>query len=160
VGGSFSWKLGSSTSLIAIGGTAVNLVSYRYNSLIRFDLNVTEGYIELNVDHDGIDYIRLYFNPRQYILHLSDDTETYYSFEENDFAVVYAFFDPFNNKHLFLVMGMRAEGTLGACRYLANNLDSFSGVIANAEGIILRWYDTNGDGEANAEEMAVIAIYS
>jgi hypothetical protein len=39
-GGIFFWKLGSSTSLIAIGGTAVNIVSYHYNSLIHFDLNV------------------------------------------------------------------------------------------------------------------------
>lgn len=58
-----------------------------------------------------------------------------------------------------LVMGMRVEGTLGACRYLANNLDSFPSPIANAEGIILRWYDLDGDGEANAEEMAIIVTY-
>ncbi|MCW4041697.1 MAG: lamin tail domain-containing protein [Candidatus Bathyarchaeota archaeon] len=159
VGQGFSWKFGSPTTLIVIGGTAVNLVSYQYNSLIHFDLNVTDEYIELKIDRNGIDYIRLYFNPRQYVIHYSNDAESQYDFEENDFAEVYALFDPFNNKHLFFVMGMRAEGTLGACRYLANNLDSFPSQKANAEGIILQWYDSDGDGVATGDEMTELATY-
>ena len=60
---------------------------------------------------------------------------------------------------MFLVMGMCAEGTHGACRYLARNLDAFSSDVANAEGIILRWNDTDGDGVAEGEEMKVLATY-
>jgi len=56
-------------------------------------------------------------------------------------------------------MGMCAEGTHGACRYLARNLDAFSSDVANAEGIILRWNDTDGDGVAEGEEMKVLATY-
>ena len=60
---------------------------------------------------------------------------------------------------MFLVMGMCAESTPGACRYLARNLDAFPSDVANAEGIILRWNDTDGDGVAEGEEMKVLATY-
>lgn len=156
---SFSWKPDSPTSLIAVGGTAVNLVSYEYNFHSHFDLSVTGEYIELNIAYDGIDYIRLYFEPKQYLVRYSDTTEMLYTFEDNDFASAYAFFDSTNSKHVFLIMGMCAEGTVGACRYLAMNLDTFPSDVANAESIILHWYDSNSDGVALGEEMTVIATY-
>ena len=54
-------------------------------------------------------------------------------------------------------MGICAEGTVGACRYLAMNLESFSMDIAEPEGITLQWYNSNGDRVAPGEEMTVIA---
>jgi len=46
-----------------------------------------------------------------------------------------------------------------ASRYLAMNLASFPTNVANAEGIILRWYDSDGDGIARGDEMTVMAIH-
>jgi hypothetical protein len=158
-GTGFIWKLDSPSSIIAIGGTGVNLVSYEYNSLVHFSLGVTEDCVELEVDADGIDYIRLYFTPSHYVIHYSDSSEVQYDFEENDFAAVYAYYDSVNDKYVFLVMGICAEGTIGACRYLATNLASFPTDVANAQGIILHWQDTNGDGIAKGDEMTVIATY-
>jgi hypothetical protein len=56
-------------------------------------------------------------------------------------------------------MGICAEGTIGACRYLAMNLASFPTDVGNAQGIILHWYDANGNGIAKGDEMTVIATY-
>jgi hypothetical protein len=158
-GADFSWKLDSPSSVIAIGGTGVNLVSYEYNGYTHFTLGVTGDYVELTVDADGIDYIRLYFTPTQYVIHYSDSSEVQYDPDENDFAEAYAYYDSVNDKYVFLVMGICAEGTIGACRYLAANLASFPTDVANAQGIILHWYDVNWDGIAKADEMTVIATY-
>jgi hypothetical protein len=158
-GTDFSWRLGSPSSVIAVGGTGVNLVSYEYNSLVHFSLGVTEDCVELEVDADGIDYIRLCFTPSHYVIHYSDSSEVQYDPEENDFAEAYAYYDSVNNKYVFLVMGICAEGTIGACRYLATNLASFPTNVANAQGIILHWQDANGDRIAKGDEMTVIATY-
>ena len=158
-GASFSWKIGSPSSVIAIGGTGVNLVSYEYNSYVHFGLSVTADYVEFEVDAGGIDYIRLYFSPSHYVIHYSDDSEVQYDSEENDFAEAYAYYDSVNNKYVFLVMGICAEGTIGACKYLATNLASFPTDVTNAQGIILHWHDANGDGIAKGDEMTVIATY-
>ncbi|MFX1563251.1 MAG: right-handed parallel beta-helix repeat-containing protein [Promethearchaeota archaeon] len=155
----FRWKLDSPSAIIAVGGTAVNLVSYEYNSLVHFSLGVTGDYVELTVDADGIDYIRLYFTPSHYVIHYSNGSEVEYDSEENDFAEAYAYYDSVNEKYVFLVMGMCAEGTVGACRYLATNLASFPTDVANAQGIILHWYDADGDGIAKTNEMTPIATY-
>jgi len=155
----FSWKLDSPSSVIAIGGTGVNLVSYEYNSYMHFTLSVTGNYVEFTVDTDGIDYIRLYFSPTQYVIHYSNTSEVEYDFGENDFAEAYTYYDSVNDKYVFLVMGMCAEGTIGTCRYLATNLASFPTDVANAQGIILHWYDANWDGIAKGNEMTVIATY-
>ena len=156
---SFSWKLDSPSSVIAIGGTGVNLVSYEYNSYVHFNLGVTGDYVELEVDADGIDYIRLYFTPTQYVIHCSNGSEVQYVSGENDFAEAYAYYDSVNDKYVFLVMGICAEGTIGACKYLATSLPSFPTDVANAEGIILHWHDADADGIAKADEMSVMATY-
>jgi len=145
--------------LIAVGGSVVNLVSHAYNPLLPFNLTVTEEYIELRVDWDGVAYIRYNFDPQHYVLHYSNDTETHYAFEDHDFTVVSVYFDSVNNKHVFFVMGMRADGTLGACRYLASTLDSFASETANAEALLLHWNDADSNGEANGDEMTSIAAY-
>jgi hypothetical protein len=155
----FHWKQSTPTALIAVGGPAVNLVSYAYNPLLPFNLTVTEGYIELRVDWNGITYIRYQFVPKQYVLHYSNGTELHYAFEDHDFAIISVCFDSNSSKHVFFVMGMRADGTLGACRYLASTLDSFAIETATAEVLLLHWHDANGDGEANGEEMASVATY-
>lgn len=158
-GSGFSWKLDSPSSVIAIGGTGVNLVSYEYNSYIHFTLGVTGDYVELEVDADGIDYIRLYFSPTRYVIHYSDSSEVEYDSGENDFAEAYAYYDSVNDKYVFVVMGICAEGTIGACKYLATNIASFPTDVANAQGIILHWHDANEDGIAKGDEMTVIATY-
>lgn len=155
----FNWTESTSTALIAVGGPAVNLVSHAYNPLLPFNLTVTEEYIELRVDWDGVAYLRLHFDPKQYVLHYSNSTETHYAFEDHDFAVVSVYFDSINNKHMFFVMGMRAEGTLGACRYLASTLNSFASETANAEALFLHWNDADSNGEANGDEMTYVATY-
>ncbi len=155
----FNWKPGSPSTVIAVGGTAVNLVSYEYNSYTHFKLSVAGEYVELNVDADGIDHIRLYFSPQRYVIHCANGSDVQYDSEENDFAEVYAYYDAVDDKYVFLVMGICAEGTIGACRYLADNLHSFPTDVANAEGIILRWYDTDMDGIARGNEMTVVATY-
>lgn len=159
-GASFSWKPDSPSTMVAVGGTGVNLISYEYNQYTHFNLSVFGEYVELKVDADGIDYIRLYFDPLHYVVHYTNGTETQYGYEGNNFAEAYACYDSVNSKYVFLVMGISAEGTIGTCRYLAMNIDSFPTDIANAKGIILHWQDTDGDGIARGDEMTVIATYS
>lgn len=155
----FHWTPSAPTALIAVGGSVVNLVSYAYNQLLPFNLTVTEEYIELRVDWDGVAFIRLHFDPQHYVLHYSNDTEAYYAFEDHDFAVVSVCFDSINNKHMFFVMGMCADGTLGACRYLESTLNSFPSETANAEALLLHWNDADSNGEANGDEMTSVATY-
>jgi DNA-binding beta-propeller fold protein YncE len=157
---SFNWKPNSPSAVISIGGTAVNLVSNEYNRYTHFNMTLFTGqYVELKVDASGINYVRLNFNPQQYIIHCTNGTDFTYSLAGNDFAEAYAYHDQTNGKNVYLVMGIRAEGTVGTSRYLAENIATFPPNVAAAQGIILRWNDANADGIARANEMTVIATY-
>lgn len=139
--------LDNATNLIIVGSPETNVLSYYYNHLkdgfgeplvpVRFVVNSAEGYNYLYVPGSGLIY-KMEFDEQGKLV--------------ADYGVVMVFQDQFW-RHVVVVYGLGANGTLGACQVLR---DYDLGSLHGSAVIVKSYVDSLGNYPSNSSIVEVV----